>query len=329
MRVDGGVRAEDDVDTGPVRARKTLTLRLGGLDVLAEKLLGPALGTTLGVDVVAVVYVHRERDAALTRESDARIVYQRGMFDRINARFDRLADRACAVRVRRHATPGGVRDLDDRGNLLRRHFGIARHAAECEHRAGGNHLQHVRATGYRLLRLAAEFRRATRHSHAHLRWYLRLGVTRDDEVPASARNRQVETCGLDAGPDGASRVDLVAERAIRPRDVGADVAHGREARHERSYRVLASEGELIVERPPVEDAEVGGVSRPVDQVRVHVDQAGQTGEVPEIDYGYAARRTRTGTDLRDASIDDHDGDIAARCVRAPVDEGAATQRDRA
>ena len=41
-------------------ARKTLTLRLGGLDVLAEKLLGPALGTTLGVDVVAVVYVHRD-----------------------------------------------------------------------------------------------------------------------------------------------------------------------------------------------------------------------------------------------------------------------------
>jgi hypothetical protein len=62
---------------------------------------------------------------------------------------------------------------------------------------------------------------------------------------------------------------------------------------------------------------------------VHVDQARQTGEVPKIDYGYAARRTRTSTDLRDASINDYDGDIAASCVRAPVDEGAATQRDRA
>jgi len=61
---------------------------------------------------------------------------------------------------------------------------------------------------------------------------------------------------------------------------------------------------------------------------VHVDQAGQTGEVAEIDYGYAVWRTRTGTDLRDASIDNHDGDIAARCVRASVDERAATQRDR-
>ena len=81
------------------------------------------------------------------------------MFDRVDAREDRFADRLRAVRVRGDLVPGGMRDLDDGRDLFRRHLGRAGHAAVGQHRAGGDHLEEVRAAVDRVLRIAREIAR--------------------------------------------------------------------------------------------------------------------------------------------------------------------------
>jgi len=71
-----------------VRGREALALRLGRLGVLAQELLGPALPAPLGIGVVAVVDVHRQRHSALPRQFDRLGIDQRGVLDRVGAGKD-------------------------------------------------------------------------------------------------------------------------------------------------------------------------------------------------------------------------------------------------
>ena len=56
-----------------------------------------------------------------------------------------MRDRFGAVRMRGDFLADGMRDVDHRGDFLLRHLRLAGYAAEREHRAGGNHLEQVRA----------------------------------------------------------------------------------------------------------------------------------------------------------------------------------------
>ena len=96
-----------------MRAREALPLRLGGLDVLAQELFGPLFLASDGVDVIAVVDVHRQRNTVLARQLDCLVIDQRGVLDRVGSREDRLLDRLRAVRMRRDLDAMRVCHVDD------------------------------------------------------------------------------------------------------------------------------------------------------------------------------------------------------------------------
>ena len=157
------------------------------------------------------------------------------------------------------------------------HFALARHAAEREHGTGRDDLEQVGAARDGLLGLLPELLGPARHAHAHLRRNFRFGMAGDDEVAAAGRDRQVIARNLHARPHGVALVDRVAQVAIDPGDVRADVARAGEPGQQGRARAFPRDGALLRLRALVVDAEVGRLVPAVRQVRVHVDQAGQAG----------------------------------------------------
>ena len=110
-------------------------------------------GTPVSIETQLLVPGHEAADVELTvreftlvRGGDARhvvimgecdvcVVDQRGVFDGVDAGENRLADRLRAMGMGCNLASCGVRNLYDRGDFVRRHFGLARHAAEGQHRA--------------------------------------------------------------------------------------------------------------------------------------------------------------------------------------------------
>ena len=155
-----------------------------------------------GVDVVAVVDIHGERHvAALARGRDAGVVEIGRVLDGVDAGGDGHAYRFGAMRMRRHLLADGVRDVDHGGDVLARHLGLAGHAAKCEHRARGNHLEQVRAVVDQELRALAEAFRVARDAGVKtfvVGGFLEVG---DVEVATAMRNREVRAAGLHARPE--------------------------------------------------------------------------------------------------------------------------------
>ena len=236
--------------------------------------------------------------------------------------------------VCRHLETVGMGHSHDRSDLVGRHLGLARHAAESEHRAGRDDLQEIRAAGHRQLGLLLELLRPTGHAHAHLRRNLRLRVPGDDEVPAAARDRQVEPRRLDARPDGAAGIDRIAQVAVGPRDVGAHVTRSGEAGEQRRPRVLERDRRLVLAAATVVHTQVSRVARPVRQVRVHVDQPRQAGHVPEIELRDTALSCDRGgssplLDRDDPASTNRYGRRPEWLGRQPVDHVTAMDRDGA
>ena len=116
-----------------------------------------------GVDVVAVVHVHGQRDvASLQRGGDAGVVQVRGMFDGVGARGDGHANGLRAMRMRGHLLADGVRDVDHGLDFVLRHLRRAGDAAKRQHRARGNHLEQIRAVVEQELGAIAELVRPAR-----------------------------------------------------------------------------------------------------------------------------------------------------------------------
>ena len=114
------------------------------------------------------------------------------------------------------------------------------------------------------------------------------------------------------GPGVVAAVDLVAQRPVRPRDVGTDVPDGGEPGQQRHAGILAREHQLLVHGAVVVHAEICGGARRVRQVRVHVDQARQAGVARQVEHPHTVRNRGAGRDLGDSTVDDHDGRRAAR-----------------
>ena len=261
------------------------------------------------------------------REPDVLVVDQRRVFDRVGAGKDRVLDRLRAMRMRRDLQAVGMGHVDHGLDLLGHHFALARHAAEREHRAGRDDLEQVGAAGGGQLGLLPELLGPARDTHAHLRRDLRFGMTRDDQVATAGRDRQVEARNLHARTHRVALVDRIAQVAIDPGDVGADVTRAGEPGQQRGARAFPRDGALLLLRAPVVDAEVGRFVPAVRQVRVHVDQAGQAGVLPEVDDGQSRGRHRTRLHRFDTAVANDDGRGALRLRSHAVDQRAALDRD--
>ena len=68
MRIHAGVGGKDDGHAKLHGTREGAALRFGGVDVFLQEFGRPALSTTLGIDVIAVVDVHRQRDVLRARQ---------------------------------------------------------------------------------------------------------------------------------------------------------------------------------------------------------------------------------------------------------------------
>ena len=157
---------------------------------------------------------------------------------------------------------------------------------------------------------------------------LRLGVTGYDQVPAAAGHGQVEPRCLDARADGAAAVDRVAQVPVGPGDVSADIARGGEARQQRHACVLERDRRLVLAAAPVVHAQVRGIAGSIREVRVHVDQARQARQGPQVEH----RKVRPG---RPAALQCLDPSVAhdhrrrpGRRLRETVDHGTTLDCER-
>ncbi len=221
-----------------MRLREPLPLRLGGLDVLAQELLGPALPAAFRVDVVAVVDVHRQRDRVLPRKLDARASISEACSmvsapARMASRIER-APWACAATLSPCRCATSTTAAISSGVIS----GLAGHAAVGEHRARGDHLQEVGAACDRELGLARE----TRPGLARRPSGPAPGSPTRDARESRGRRHRPGSSGRTRRPARAARrpgrVDRVAQAAVRPADVGSDVAGRRESGQQRRPRVL-------------------------------------------------------------------------------------------
>ena len=283
MRVDARIGAIDDRDTGCMCASESLPLRFRGFEVLAQELLGPVLPATFGVDVIAVVDVHRQRDIASLRKRDAFVIDQRCMLDGIDARENCFLDRACTVRMGGNTLSGSVSHLDDGANLIRRHLRLTRHAAERQHRPGRDHLQHVRAAIDSLLSLAPELIGPTRDASVKDgRDLLRRNIG-DTQIAAAIGNRQIEAADLQVRTRHLACIDRIAQIAIRPRVIDADITNARESCEQCGPRLLGRERLLFFLRTPQVHGHIVGVGRHLGDVIVHLDQSRQACVIAQIE----------------------------------------------
>ena len=139
----------------------------------------------------------------------------------------------------------------------------------------------------------------------------------DDEVAAAGRDRQVIARDLHAGPHRIALVDCVAQVAIDPGDVRADVARPGEPGQQGRTGAFPCDRTLLRLRALVIDAEVGRLVPAVREVRVHVDQPGQAGVLLEINDGHARRRHRARLHRVDTTAANDDGRRALRRAATP------------
>ena len=150
------------------------------------------------------------------RQADALIVYQAGVFDRVDAGEDRVSDRRCTVGVRGDPPTELVGFVDDRLHFFQRVLLGARLIAFAEHAARRADLDDVCAVLDDLANLRADRPWAIGDS-------VRRVVKFDREeiavaVPASDPKRR-------PGHDHARTLDVARVDAVSQRDVGEIGGH--------------------------------------------------------------------------------------------------------
>ena len=117
VRIDAGIGAEADAHAGAHRLLEIFALDVGGLAVLAQDLLGPAVARADFLGVVAVVDVGDQPGAVLQHQLDALVVEVGAVLDGAHAGAHRILDALGAVRVGRDETAALGRFLDRRAEL--------------------------------------------------------------------------------------------------------------------------------------------------------------------------------------------------------------------
>ena len=213
------------------------------------------------------------------------------------------------MRVRRQLQAMLVGHFRHRAQFVGRHFRRPWNTTNRQHCARSNALQHRGTFCNQLFGLRAEFLRATRYAMTQTcQRRLRLGLREagQQHVATTARNGQVGNGHLHAWPDQLAAVDLVAHFPVEPGDVGAHIAHRREAGFECGATVGTPNGEMLLRRQARVDGEVGGVLRDVGDVRVQVQQAGQAGLRGEIQRACAGGHSDGSADRHDlAGVDQY------------------------
>ena len=124
------------------------------------------------LNALFIVDVHVEVGAVLFGERDPLIVDERRVFDRSDARANRILDALRGVRVRRNAQPKVIGLLNRRAQLFRGEFDGFWIASMSKNRAGGQDLDVIRAAMRKFPNFLTHFPRAVRHAVLQIPWQL-------------------------------------------------------------------------------------------------------------------------------------------------------------
>ncbi len=150
---------------------------------------------------------------------------------------------------------------------------------------------------------------------------------RDQQVPATARYRQVVTHDLHAWADRLTLIDRITQIPVRPPDIGADVADRGEAGGQRDGGILFTDLQLLFTAARIEDPQIGRIGRPVGQVGVHIDQPGQAGVGAQFEKRQLTGRVQAVLERFNPPVAYRHRDIAARGVGRAIDQRPAMHGD--
>ncbi len=308
----------------------------------ADRLLGSGkdiggLGLQFGrsmrqVHPVSQVRGGYEEAASVHHEVDGLVAHERAVLDAVDSRFDGGPDPVVTVGVGGHAEPRSVRLVDHGTQLLVRVLLCSRRAGVRHHAARGAHLDQLGP----VLDLVAHGLADLGHS---------VGDALFDREGQHMGCEGLEHGGIEMAAGGADgvpgrhnpwSVDIAAVDGLLERHVEeqaarlheeAEVAYRGEAGPQRTAGVDhgAQSAESRVVLHGVEGAAMVGSSE--EQVHLHVHEAGQEGEVSELDGDSPIRHAR-GHELGDVVADDQDVTGFPDLSRHDVEHAGASETDR-
>ena len=168
----------------------------------------------------------------LFHELDAFIVQIGAVLDRRDARAHGILDSIGAVRMGGDLEPEGVRLFNGGRQLVRCELLRLGAAAVREDGARGEHLDHVHALRNEQTHFLPYFPRTVGLAKAHVPRQLHIG--RDAGHAACATgDRDVGAGNIHAWTEDVAAGNCVAQGDVVERAVGAEIANGREAGHQR------------------------------------------------------------------------------------------------
>jgi hypothetical protein len=150
-------------------------------------------------------------------------------------------------------------------------------------------------------------------------------VGQSDHVAAAPWRGDVRAGALHPRADDVAPIDRVAQGAVREGAEGAEIADGREAGPDRVAGVADADQDLV--RGRGDGRRDAGRLDVADEVGVDVDQAGQDGQVAEIDdVGIVGCAVAEGPDGRDPTVAaDVDDPVRVDGACLDVDQTAAAK----
>ena len=228
MGINAAVGAVSKLHASLHSLHKSHTLDIGGLSIFTQIFFGPALFGANVVYIVAIIDIHDKPCAACLRHRQRVIINKAGVFNRTDARPDRVfyADGAMGVGGYEHPLcPCG---FHNGAQLVFGHFWFTGLSANGEHGAGSDRFDEVRTLCDQKGSFRCGFFRRAGHAKAHIGRKLIIG---DDAVqfPAAFWNSDICASDKHARARDMPRIYGVPQRNVGQATIGADVTHSCEA----------------------------------------------------------------------------------------------------